>query len=514
MSGAARLGGAAAWTMASRVVRFLTGIALSIVVVRGLGPDDYGRLVVVRTILAFVSVLCYGGLGQAVLRFLPERAAHGDIAGARRLLAFAVLTQAGVWLLVSLLVPWIIEPIDRAARVEVGSVLAVGCALLAADLAVTVLHQAVTAWYELRAYSVATSAAGVVLVAGTWLALRAGFGVIGVLAVSAAANAAIAVVLLITLRRVLRRAEDTAAPVRDDAPSLTLGRVLRYSLPFTAIGVLNLIVWRQSETILLGHFRGARDAGIYDLAYRTPQQILEFIPATLWPLVMAGISEAYTRDAQSLGRTIRTYYTFLFALVPPIALAGAVVSAPAVPILFGDEMRLAGPYAAAFFVLFAVSFLGTPLSMGLYVLERTSFMLLVYAVQAIVSVGLDLLLIPRWGILGAVIPVSVVVCCAPLVYGVALSRRIGTIPVPWRFIARSTLAHAGWLLLAPLALRAHSVAHLTVTLLGGVVLSILGVRLLRVVGPEQVALLARARVPHRALWTRVLGVQWPAETGR
>src|SRR5205814_8092573 len=181
--------------------------------------------------------------------------------------------------------------------------------------------------------------------------------------------------------------------------------------------------------------------GYFDLAYRLPQQLLEFLPDTLWPLVMAAFAEVYTRDRATLGRGIRLYYKFLFALATPIALGGAVLAVPAVPVLFGAAMRPAAPVAAAFFLLFSMSFLGTPLSMALYVLERTSLVLAIYAAQAVVNVGLDLVLIPRYGVRGAVVPVGLVVCLAPLAYGICLTRVWKRPAIPWGFLARVLAAN-------------------------------------------------------------------------
>lgn len=522
MSHGARVGRAASWTMGARLVRFLTGFALSIVVVRGLGPDDFGRLALVRTTLTFVTTLCYAGMGQAMLRFLPELRQRADGPAIRRLLALTGGVQAGMWAIavagVAASVPWG-EKLFHSPGI--GGVLLFGALLLLADLAVSALQQVATAWYELRAVSIATAIAGVVLVAGTWAALHAGWGIRGVLAASAACNAGIALVLAGEVAKILRAlpaADSALPPAGRGAPHTARGvpwrRVLHYALPFTAISLLNLIVWRQSETLILGHYRSVAEVGWFDLAYGRPQQVLEFIPVTLWPLVMAAISESFTRDRDSLTRRITLYYKFLIALALPIAIGGAVLSPRAMPLIFGAANAPAAAPTAVFFLLFAISFGSTPLSMALYVLERTPLVLAVYAVQAVVNVGFDLVLIPRYGVWGAVVPVGCVVTTAPLVYAAVLRAVRQEVHVPWDFLRRVLLACSGWCVVLPFLPMITSIPRLAVATVAGAVAVLIGVRLSRVIGPEEMLVLHAVRLPLPAPVCWLLGLPVTETTER
>ncbi len=501
MSDGARVGRAASWTMAARLVRFVTGFALSIVVVRGLGPDGFGQLALVRTTLTFVTTLCYLGMGQAMLRFLPELRQRGDGRAIRRLIGITCGVQALMWGIAALAaaacVPWGERLFHQPG---IGGVLLFGTMLLVADLAVSALQQVATAWYELRAVSIATAIAGVVLVLGTWAALHAGWGVRGVLAASAACNAGIALVLAREVLRILRGLPEAPAAAASGIP---MRRLLHYALPFTAISILNLIVWRQSETLILGHYRSAAEVGWFDLAYGRPQQVLEFIPVTLWPLVMAAFADSFTRDAASLSRRITLYYKFLAALALPIAIGGAVLSPRAIPLIFGAANQPAAWPTAVFFVLFAVSFGSTPLSMALYVLERTPLVLAVYAVQAVVNVGFDLVLIPRYGVWGAVIPVGCVVTTAPLVYAGVLRAVRQEVHVPWDFLRRMLLASCGWCVLLPFLPMMTSLPRLALGFAAGAAAVLAGVRWARVVGPEEERVLQAVRIP---LTPRVRGL--------
>jgi O-antigen/teichoic acid export membrane protein len=291
--------------------------------------------------------------------------------------------------------------------------------------------------------------------------------------------------------RSLMRAEER----RPGAAAPGLRTVLRFSLPFVATALLNQIVWRHSEVLFLGHFTGVEEAGYFGLAYRTPQMLLEFIPLAVWPIVMAGTAEAYSRSAANLPRAIDLYYRMLFILVMPVAALGFAFARPLVPILFGEAMTPAAPFTQLFFVVFSYSFLYTPLSMALYVMEKSWVNMLVFAFLAVVNVGLDLALIPRWGLLGAFLPVAFVLVLGVLAFYTVLRRMRPDVVVPFGFIARCYAAVLPACLLALTAARWNSIAALAVQIPAGIALLIYGFRWMRVIGEGEKQLILKLPIP-------------------
>jgi len=136
-------------------------------------------------------------------------------------------------------------------------------------------------------------------------------------------------------------------------------------------------------------------------------------------------------------------------LSAPICVIGAVLGGRMIPVLYGDAMAPAGLPTQIFFVIFPISFFGTPLSMALYVIEKSYANLVVYLALAVVNVGLDLLLIPRFGIIGAVIPVGLVIAASPVIYKRLLGRYVSGTRIPYAFIGKCFLASSPVLLLLP-----------------------------------------------------------------
>ncbi len=432
-STARKVSTAMGWSVGAKLARLGIAVATSIVIVRGLGSHDYGVLSMVRTILTFLAMICGFGLGQAVLRFMPEFRVRRDAEGLRGLFAFVLMVQVVVWAAIFAIFLFEAGGLETVFRTPgLGFILKIGVGLLIIDLIALLLSQTLTSFYDVKLLSVFSTVSLLVTLGLTIAFLRLGHGIVGVLLAAAISGAMLSVALLD------RCALHVPLGVR---PSFNqTGRLLRYSVPFAMIGVLNLITWRQSETLLLGYFLSPVEAGLFDLGYRIPQQVLELIPGAVWPLILATFAEVYSKKKESLPVAIAGYYKLLFVLVAPLSIFGAAISVPAVRILFGLPMQSSGLLAQMFFLIFSVSFFSTPLSMALYVMELTWLNLIIYVCNAFVNVGLDLVLIPRYGLYGAIVPVGLVILASPFVYYYVLRARRINFSIPWGFIGRCYLA--------------------------------------------------------------------------
>ncbi|TPW09118.1 MAG: polysaccharide biosynthesis protein, partial [bacterium] len=255
----------------TRLLQFGLSLIGSIIVVRALGPDRYGQLTVVRTALAFVTALCGLGLGQAVLRYLPTARTRGDTKMAKQLLQLVVLPQLVAWVVAILAIAVARDFVARISFPAMADLFLLGAVLVGAELAFLATNTLSTAFYDSRSLSVVILGGALAYLALAILALKQGYGVAGVLVATALAQALMAAVLARRVSRLLARISENApsgsvsgAPERGE--TLNGPTLFRYALPFAAISVMNLLTWRQSESILLAHFRTLREAGFWDLA--------------------------------------------------------------------------------------------------------------------------------------------------------------------------------------------------------------------------------------------------------
>jgi len=499
------VGGALGWSVFTRLLQFGLALVGSVLVVRWLGPDDYGMLTVLRTSLAFVSALCGLGLGQAVLRYFPSARAQGDKQSALRLVRWTLAPQLAAWTL-ALFAVWALGGwITSISFPLMSRYFLLGTVLVSAELLFLAATNLTTAFYDTRGLSVATLSGALSYLVFVTTALLLGYGVPGALVATAGGNLVMAGILTARLRSRLRDFPSGAPPGAHALP-LSFKGVFRYSMPFAAITIMNLITWRQSESLLLAHFRTMKEAGFFDRAYSVPQMVLEFVPGAIWPLLMAGFSEIYGRDKEKLNRAISVYYKLLFLLVAPISIVGAAVGDRALIALYGETMIPAGPICQAFFLIFSISFFSTPLSMAFYVLERPWYSFALYVVNSIIIVGLDILLIPRLGLVGAVIPVALVIAISPFTNYLVL-RRCGIRPsIPFGFLARVYLAAIPCALLYPARFFVNGKVPVALATLAAVFMYWLGLRIFKVLGQEEAALLERSRLPFAGHLLRLLGV--------
>ena len=485
-------GKAMSWSILAKVARFVAMPLSYIVIVRSLGEHDWGVLNVLRTITAFALIIVMLGGEKAVLRYFPEVRVKGGMRSLLSDLGRLAAVQAAAWAALTvagyLSGDWLASLFHQDPSVF-GRYIVIALGLVLFEAGMTLTMNVLQSWYETRRMAIVMVAGNIIYIVLLIFLMKYRAGVAGVLAAGGAVNLLMILLLVPVLVKL------TGKMAGDDVPGPGAGRILKYSLPFVATGLLNQIVWRHSEVLFLGHFSGMEAAGHFGLAYRIPQMALEFIPLSIWPIVMAGISEAYAREPGKLSESVDLYFRLVFLLVVPVAAMGFAFSAPLIPILFGAEMAPAGDITRLFFVVFSYSFLYTPLSMALYVMEKSWVNMLVFAALAIVNIGLDLAFIPRFGLWGAFFPVAAVMLLAVMIFRTVAGRFDSRLSIPAGFIARCYLAALPTALLGLSASRWDSPIALAAQMLIGVFLLFAGVKLLRLFGEREKALLMRLPIP-------------------
>ncbi len=494
-----RIGSAVFWSVLAKSARFVLGLAGSVIVVRGLGKNDYGILSLIRTFLMFAVLIAGVGLGQALLKFLPHLRVRGSAGGARKLVLEAVLLQTTAWVLL-LAACHLLQPfITRIFIIEgIGRLFFLAMGFASIELYYALLTNIFNAGYDTKLMSIANVISHMIYI-GLLFIFIPKWGVLGVVAAGAAGNLFAGIVLAARVGRHLKTGSES-----DQTTGIGQKRLMKYSLPFAIIGVLNLIVWRQSETIFLAHFHGPVLTGFFDLAYRIPQNLLEFVPLTVWPLIMAGFSETYARDKKNIIGAIEKYYKVLFMLCAPICFFGASMGGRLIYFLFGPEMAPAAIPAQIFFIVFTMSFFATPLSMTLYVIEKSFVNMMIYLVFTVINVGLDLILIPAYGLAGAVAPVCLVIFISPFVYYKVLSVYIKDIRIPFVFIGKCFLASSPFLLAFPFLTFMDTAVEFTIAVFLLSVLTLAGFRLLQILGKEEIEILNSLPFPMMGKIVRLL----------
>lgn len=497
--------GAMAWSLAAKLLVSLLAIGSNVLIVRGLGEHAYGVYSIYLNIARFFSLGIGLGLAQAVLRFLPEMRVRGDARGARQVVAWAFLLQLGGWAVV-LGLAWLLRgALSELQHVDLRLILPLGTVLLIFESVWTVLTSVYTAVRRMGWLTVASVIQKAGLIALLLLFARAEASVQSVLYVVAGSFVLGIVLLAPGLPSILPWARGGAGE------GMTLRRNLGYALPIALSALINQILWRSSDTLVIGYHRAAVEVGFYNAAYNLAQMILEFAPLAIWPVVMASLSEVHAQRPSDLLRGTRLYFRLLFVLVVPLALTGFVLGGETYRVMYGAGMDPGAPVCRAFFLVFLLGFFAAPLRMALFVRERPMTNLWIGAAGAAVNIGLDLLLIPRLGMWGAVWAVGAALGVSGLLQLLVTRRELPGLLLPWDCLGRvsvaSVVAFAAWPLRPLLDRPLPLLAALAAVTLG----QFLAMRALRVFGEEERALLLRSRLPFKGWILRLLGLR-PADS--
>ena len=474
------------WMIFSKAVLVFVYFALSVVVVRSLGREKYGVFTLVKTLADYLLVFCGLGLNASLVRFIPELAARRHLAGIRSLLwKTAVLQAVMVGLTAALLVAW--RPfLDRWFHVDFGWCLPLGALLIAGQLSKDYFNDSFTALFQSRTVSLLAIGHGFLWLGTAWVLVTVWPIPISPVLAHGGTMLAVSGLSAVVLWRLLKR-------LAWRSPGWGIGRERVFKLSGATVlsAMFRTLMQKYTEVFFLGACFSPAVVGLYDLGYSTPQTAITLIPAALQTLMASAFAEAYTRDPDCLPRLIQAAYKALILIAVPLAAFGVCFAPRGIVLIYGAEMAAAGWVASCFCVLHLLPLISMPLGMAIVVREKVIVTLPLLVLQVAVNLLLDWLLIPRFGMAGAVAAVGLTFILTVPVRLAVVRRLIGGVWFPAGFMVRvavPTMVLA--LLLLPLASRLNVVAllFLAAFYLGVYVLLVKHLRLLR---PEDITDLRR-----------------------
>jgi O-antigen/teichoic acid export membrane protein len=370
--------------IAGRAVMLGIGLVSIAVITRYLGPDDYGRYTLALTYMQLFAVLADVGLFTIVVREIsrdPSRTEElvGNTLTLRLLLSAAVIALAAA---ISLLLPY--DPDVRTAILLAGLPLLFG---MLNSTFVTVL-QARLRMGRAVIGDVLGRAIGLAAV-GLVAALDLGFyAVMGAAAAGALATAVTTMLLTRPLARITVRAD----------PAVWRG-LLRAALPLGVALAVNELYFR-ADTLIISLYEPYEQVGLYTLAYRMLELTLVFgtvFLTTTFPL----LSQAVASDEPRARRTIQLSTELLVVLGVPLFAGGLVVAPDLVDLAAGDEFGDAATPLRILLAAGALAWVNGVFGYALIAKDRQMSALWLNLSALAFNVGLNLLLVPRYGIVVA-----------------------------------------------------------------------------------------------------------------
>ncbi|SKB66916.1 flippase [Daejeonella lutea] len=175
--------------------------------------------------------------------------------------------------------------------------------------------------------------------------------------------------------------------------------LLSKSWPLILSAVM-VTLYMQIDILMLKHFAGSTEAGIYSSAARISESWY-FIPVAIVTSVFPAIIHARKTDPPRYQKRLQNLYDLLIIISVPVALVVSVGADTFIHLVYGDQFQGAGIMLSIHIWSGIFVFLGS--ASGQYLLAEGYTMISFYrtAVGAIINILLNLWLIPLYGGLGA-----------------------------------------------------------------------------------------------------------------
>ena len=376
----------ASFVVLSELLKPFLSFFFIVFLARSVGVEGVGDYTVILTYVSLFEVLATLGLASLIVRQVavaPEEAGK-YLRGVLHIGVVSSLICSVVLLIV-------------LGYLEYPEIITVGIQILCASLIFVVLAQLMQALLEGMQYmglrSILVAAEVVLRVILGILALWSGYGVLGVVWAIVLTRLLIFGVTLL----VLTRAFPVTVTSELDLPFLY--DLLRQGVTFLSIILVSIAYW-SLDVLMLSAMKGSSDVGIYSSAFRI-MDILKNLSFGYIVALFPVMSQSYVQSKSSFAHSCAMSIKYLFIVTFPAALGIAVLSERIIALVYGPDFIAAAItlkiliWTACFFPVMLV------FSRALMASGNQKADLWANVFALVVNVLLNLLLIPKYGYIGA-----------------------------------------------------------------------------------------------------------------
>jgi PST family polysaccharide transporter len=375
------------WLMVDRVIRMGMGLFVGVWVARYLGPDQFGSLNFATAFIGLFATVANLGLDGILVRELLY-----DVQNQYEILGTSLALRSAAGFLVagiSIAVMRLIQPHDRQALLLV-SILSLTLVFQAFDIIdcffQSKVRSKITVWAKNAAFLVC-AAVRVVLIcvkAPLWMFIVAMTGEVALGAAGLVLGYRLSGGEIFFWRSSKKRAFG----------------LLRQSWPVIFSGMA-IMIYMRLDTVMLKVMQGDFAVGVYSAATRV-SEVWYFIPMA----IVSSVSPAIMRvknDPELFYERLRKLFSLMAMSACVIGSIVALASHAIIRILYSSSYSGAGPVLAVHVWASVFVFLGCAQSP--WDISKNQLKLALYrtAAGAVINVGMNLYLIPRYSAMGAAI---------------------------------------------------------------------------------------------------------------
>ncbi len=406
-----------------RVIGACLSFGLNVALARYLGAAATGAYFLALTVISLGALVGRLGLDNAVLRFTAESAALEDwtrIVGLyRRSIAIAIIGSIIVTAILIALASWIAQFVFKDPSLGTPMRL---MAVSILPLSLGTLHTELLRGLKRISESTLLLSVSVPLLSMIFLIiLGSSFGVLGAVTAYTLSNI-VTVVLGITLWR-------RATPhLRSVAGQFDTRLLLHTAISMFWISLLNLGM-NMSDTVLLGIFAESRSVGIYGVVVRTAS-LTSFILVAVNTIIAPKFAALYAQGDREALRVLARGSTKVITLVALPLLLLFITIPKQILGLFGSEFS-EGAFALR--LLATGQFVNVATGSVGYLLMMTGHeRLMQYNLTMVtaLNITLGLILIPRYGIIGAALSTSLSIAVLNIVSVILAYKKLSILTLP------------------------------------------------------------------------------------
>ena len=421
--------------LAGRLLSRAINLTAQLLIVRHLTTEDYGAFAYGLAVVAFCKGFSTLGLRRAVMRFIPiyhERGDYGRLWGTLVLMGLVVVATGAIVIGSVHGAPQVLERFvkDGGAPVNLLLVLVFLVPIEAIDEMLIALFACFAhpkaIFYRKHVLAPVLKLTAVLLLVAFGADAR--FLAWGYLA---AAGLGVALYLAI-LARILDR-DGTWSHMRASRRDVPVRELFGFALPLLTSSLV-AVVMHSADTMILGYFHAASEVARYRVVLPAATMntiVIASFGLLYMPLAarlfarndIPGINDLYWRTAVWMAVLSFPVFAVTFSLARSVTLA-----------LYGER------YASSWILLqlFSVAYyFGVTLGnngLTLKVLGKIRYVVIVNVLAMLASVTLALVLIPRFGALGAAIATTISMVLHNILKQLGLCRATGMRFIEWRYV--------------------------------------------------------------------------------
>jgi O-antigen/teichoic acid export membrane protein len=377
------------WIMAEKVVQILIGLLVTIFVARYLGPQNYGILAYAVSLTAIFSAAGHLGLSGLVVREIVKNpSARAETLGTTLSLK---LGGVGMGFLILCCIAFLSENFKSK---EFWVVIIVASSLLFNSSAVFDF------WFQAHIQSKFSTLSKV-----TALVLTGIFKVILVVIASNLLYFAFASVLQAAITSILLcifYVKTSDLSIFDWKSSRNKAKELVSQGWIIFLGTIFSVIYLKIDQIMLKWLIGLKEVGIYSVA-STISEAWYFVPTAIVTSFFPRLIKLHQSNKEAFNQRLQQIFDLLFILAFSIVIIVTLFAKPLITLLYGLAYQPSSNILiihiwAAIFIFMRAAF-----SRWILIEDALMFSLITQGAGALVNVGLNFLLIPRYAGVGAAI---------------------------------------------------------------------------------------------------------------